>query len=323
MSHIADLSAPTRPSRLAWMPPTFRVVGLVVTLATIASLEYAAGGAAGWSRWQSAGIPGAIDTFVLGTLLSPKARRGDRIFSLCLVETTVVISAAWGVHEQNANVLLGAVLATLLVAALWRQDETIRRERAHGDLLAEQTARAEAAEQWIGELEDRAATAERRVTEAEDVTAQATADAATWKVRAEAADERHREDREELDRLARRVEAAETRAAAAEARAAVADARRREDHDERPAPRTTRTTPSTTTDEDRKAVIKLVLAGGTHEPTGKTFEANPAAGRRTIADALRDCKLTPGGNAELSKLMEEVRAKLAEEGHHLAAVHTA
>lgn len=300
MSHIADLSAPARPSRMAWMPPVCRVVGLVATLATIASLEYGAGTAAGWSWLQAAGIPAAVDLFVLGTLLSLKSRRVDRVFALCLVETTVVISAAWGAHAKNANVILGAVLATLLVAALWRQDETIRREREHGDLLAAATARASAAEVRILELEGWAREVEAARAEA---------------VRREAAAAASRDTfREELDRAIRRADAAEVRASAAEAR--------RDDRDERPAPRTQRAT-STTTDQDRREIIELVLAGGTHEPTGRTFEANPAAGRRTIADAIRALRHTPGGNAELSKLVDEVRAKLAEEGHHLAPVRAA
>lgn len=299
MSHIADLSAPARPSRLAWIPPTSRSIGLVVTLLTIASLEFGAGVAAGWSWWRAAGIPLSIDLFVLGTLLSAKSRRVDRLFALGLAEATVVISAVWGDHGKDGKVLLGAALATALVAVLWRQDETIRRERAHGDLLAAATARAIAAEARILELEGRTREVEAAAAAARDTF------------------------REELDRAIRRADAAEARASAAEARAA--DARRRDDRDdrdERPAPRTQRAT-STTTDQDRREIIELVLAGGTHEPTGRTFEANPAAGRRTIADAIRNLRHTPGGNAELSKLVDEVRAKLAEEGHHLAPVRAA
>jgi peptidoglycan/LPS O-acetylase OafA/YrhL len=110
-------------SRLA---PGMRVVGLFAVLALIAALEYGAGVAAGWGHLAYL-LPLAIDTFVLGVLLAEQSRLADRLFALGLVEFTVVVSAVAGGHE--GNVLLGGVLATALVLTLWRQDETIRRER--------------------------------------------------------------------------------------------------------------------------------------------------------------------------------------------------
>lgn len=291
---------PERPDRWAAISPGLRVVGLVATLVLIAALEVGAGTAAGWGV-LAFGLPLAIDSFVLGVLLSPRARLADRLFALAFVEATVVISAVWGGHARNANVVLGGVLATFLVAALWRQDETIRRDRGHGDLIREATERADAAERRIAELEHRAG--------------QVASDRARVEAGALA----------RVEELRERAEQAERRAVAAEARASELDRQRREEHREErrtTPPRTSSRSASATTDADRTRIIRLVFAGGADEATGKTFEANPAAGRRTIADAIRDLGHTPGENKHLSELAEEVRARLVEEGHHLAPART-
>lgn len=285
------------------LPAALRILGLVATLVVIAALEYGAGQAAGWGI-LAYGVPLAIDSFVLGVLLSPRSRLADRLFALALVESTVVVSAVWGEHGADAKVLLGAALATALVASLWRQDETIRRERGHADLVAAATARADAADAQIRALEQLVTAARTEAAQAVDTAAYATADAAA----ASAVRDAH---------------AATIDALRAElARAHEAARRRDDDRDDRRAPRTTRTTSTstTTTDADRARIIRLVLAGGTDEATGTGFEANPAAGKRTIADAIRACKHTPGGWDPLLALTERVRADLVREGHHIAAV---
>lgn len=296
--------------RWAAISPAARGVGLVATLLTIASLEYGAGIAAGWAWWQAAGVPLAIDLFVLGVLLSPKSRQADRLFALALAEATVVASAVWGDHGKDSKVLLGAALATALIAALWRQDETIRRDRAHRDLLAVATARAEAAERRVAELE-----AEIRA-EIERA-GQTAADRAS--VEAEA--------RARVEELRERAEAADLRAVAAETRAAELERQierdRRDRRDERPPVEPTgRRTTVATTDADRRRIVRLVLAGGTDKATGKTFAADPAASRRSIAQAIRDCGHTAGRTEDLGPLVDAVRAELVSEGHHLAPAPT-
>jgi hypothetical protein len=121
-----------------------RWVALIGTLGGIATLEFLAGQAAGWSDLRSAGVPLGIDAFVMSVLLADRARWYDRAAALGLMEFTVVVSAVAGHHDkvngQDANVTLGAVLATALVFALWRVDETFRAERHHADALAAATA---------------------------------------------------------------------------------------------------------------------------------------------------------------------------------------
>jgi hypothetical protein len=117
-----------------------RWVALIGTLGGIATLEYLAGQAAGWSDLRSAGVPLGIDAFVMSVLLADRARWYDRAAALGLMEFTVVVSAVAGHHDKvngrDPNVALGAVLATALVFALWRVDETFRAERHHTDALA-------------------------------------------------------------------------------------------------------------------------------------------------------------------------------------------
>lgn len=291
MSH-AEPAAST--DRSGGFPAVLRVVGLVATLVTIAALEYGAGKAAGWGN-LAVGVPLALDTFVLGVLLARRSMLPDRLFALGLVEFTVVVSAVAGDHQPAAdgkqpNVALGAVLATALVFALWRQDETIRRERGYVDEVAAAATRADAAEREARESAARLARTEQDTAAA-------------------------------LSTARERVEAAERRAAAAEARAGELDRQRREDRDDRrPAPSRKPAATTATTDDDRRRIIRLVLAGGTDDTTGTVHEANPAAGRRTIAQAIRDVKHTPGANDTLGELVDEVRASLVREGHHIAAV---
>lgn len=117
-----------------------RWVALLGTLGSIATLEYLAGQAAGWSDLRAAGVPLGVDAFVMSVLLADRARWYDRAAALGLMEATVVISAVAGHHDkvngQDPNVALGAILATALVFALWRVDETFRAERRDADALA-------------------------------------------------------------------------------------------------------------------------------------------------------------------------------------------
>jgi hypothetical protein len=147
-----------------------RWVALLGTLGGIATLEYLAGQAAGWSDLRAAGVPLGVDAFVMSVLLADRARWYDRAAALGLMEFTVVVSAVAGHHDKvngrDPNVTLGAVLATALVFALWRVDETFRAERHYTDALA--TLNAELSQ--IRDALKRAGTEQRQAVE-EAVTA--------------------------------------------------------------------------------------------------------------------------------------------------------
>jgi hypothetical protein len=136
-----------------------RWVALIGTLGSIATLEYLAGQAAGWSTWRAIGVPIGVDAFVMSVLLADRARWFDRAAALGLMEATVVISAVAGHHDkvdgQDPNVALGAVLATALVFALWRVDETFRSERQYADEVAATRAEMDKAKADLAGAEGR------------------------------------------------------------------------------------------------------------------------------------------------------------------------